>query len=306
MWKSLTNSRSSLEQRRSSIATIARIGCAGVRRAVLLLALALMPMLLQAQLSFFTDTTERGCTKRLWVASHLLPGYGQISNRQLWKLPIYYGGMGGLVYSGIKQNELYLSSLDAYALSGLESDQESYTQHRLLRNMSFVAAGVVYAAGIADALVVRNREVHSPTTATVLSVLLPGAGQIYNRRYFKLPFIYGGGAALFYGMSWNGKMYTRFREALVASSNGDEVPAWARNRNTSNLEHYTNMYRRNRDLCVLGFVLLYVANVLDANVDAHLYTWDVNDDLSMRLAPAQLDLGPGGGTAWGLALNINL
>lgn len=263
-----------------------------------------MPHVADAQ--FFSDTTERGRTKRLWLASHLLPGYGQISNRQAWKLPIYYAGMGGLVYSGIRQNKLYLSSYDAYAQSGLEADQERYVHHRLMRNMSFVAAGTVYAAGVIDALVVRNREVHSPTTATIMSVLIPGAGQLYNQRYFKLPFIYGGGAALFYGMSWNGKMYNRFREALVASSNGEEVPLWARNRSTSNLEHYTNMYHRNRDLCVLGFVLLYVANILDANVDAHLYTWNVDADLSMRIAPAQLDLGPGGGTAWGLALNINL
>lgn len=287
------------------IANVAKKGNARGLIASLLLLLLFIPQISKAQ--FFKDTTERGCTKRLWLASHVLPGLGQIVNKQYWKLPIYYAGMGGMIYCGINQNKLYRSSYDEYDLSGLEADKERYTRHRLLRNASFAAAGAIYATGIIDGLVVRNRDVHSPTTATIMSVLIPGAGQFYNKQYYKIPIIYAGGAGLYYGLMWNNKMYNRFREALIASSNGETVPSWARDRSTSDLDHYTNMFHRNRDLCVLGFTLLYIANILDANVHAHLFTWDVDGDLSFNIAPTTISTPfPEGGMGIGLAFNISI
>lgn len=273
--------------------------------ALTLLCCVMLPYISKAQ--FFKDTTERGRTKRLWLASHVMPGYGQVVNKQYWKLPVYYAGMGGMVYLGIRSNKLYETHKSAFYSSGLEHDEQLYVHHRLVRNLSFATAGAIYASGIIDGLVVRNTNVHSPTTATIMSLLIPGAGQYYNKQYYKIPIIYAGGAALYYGLKWNNKMYNMFREALVASSNGETVPSWARNRGIDNLDYYTNMYHRNRDLCALGFALLYIANILDANVHAHLFTWDVSTDLSFNLAPAPIPTNsPTNGIGVGLALNINL
>lgn len=282
--------------------------------------IALLCLLALAQTSkaqFFRDTSEKASTKRIWISSLVLPGSGQIINRQYWKVPIYYAGTGSFLYYGIKANKNFKSYYNDYSRYNPAFDPKNikeqykirYTEQRNTRNLCFAAAGAFYVAGVLDAVIVHNKGTHSPTTATILSSLVPGAGQAYNKKYWKIPVVYGGLAGLYYGAAWNNKMYDKFKTALIYRNDNDAStvePNWSKNRSDSNLEYYMDDYHSYRDMCVLGIVLVYVANILDANVDAHLFDWNVDDDLSFKVEPTMINNDPISttGTGVGLALKV--
>ena len=137
----------------------------------------------------------------------------------------------------------------------------------------------------------------------MLSAVFPGLGQIYNRKYWKLPIIYGGIGAMVYGLTWNHTTYIEYRNAYVDWSyrldgipenqrynkvvpvgyNFDEVDEeWF----LLQLENKKNSFRRDRDLLILGMLAAYIVNILDASVDAHLSDFDIGEDLSMKVSPA--------------------
>lgn len=138
----------------------------------------------------------------------------------------------------------------------------------------------------ADSLDVLN---HSPRKATIYSTILPGLGQAYNKKYWKIPIVYAGFGAMAYFFVNNNNKYQGFKKALILRNDGDEstVDAYATQYpNQSSLVEYKDYYRRNRDLSVIGFSLFYILNIVDANVDANLYYFDVSDDLSLQWAPS--------------------
>lgn len=128
---------------------------------------------------------------------------------------------------------------------------------------------------------------HSPKKATVFSALLPGLGQAYNQKYWKIPIVYaglGGSAYFFYA---NDKNYQIFRKELQARFLGeteDMNPKLA-NYSEQNLVSLKNYYQRNRELSILVAVVVYALNILDASVDAHLFSFDISDDLSFSMQP---------------------
>lgn len=271
-----------------------------------------------SQAQFFTDTSAQAATKRVWVASLLLPGSGQVINRQYWKVPIVYASAGTFIYFGIKANKNFNAYYDDYShfnptydpLKLKEAYKIRYAEQRNTRNLCFAAAGVVYIASVLDAVVVKNQGRQSAATASILSAVLPGAGQAYNKKFWKIPVIYGGIAGLYYGMAWNNKMYNRYKTALLYRTDKSEKtvpPEWAKNRDDANLTYYMDNHHSNRDLCVLGLVLLYAANIIDANVDAVLYDWNVDDDLSFRVKPAIINVDPQSpiNSGLGLALTVS-
>lgn len=142
-----------------------------------------------------------------------------------------------------------------------------------------------------DTLAVKKK--HSPTKATLMSLALPGLGQCYNKKYWKVPIIYGGFAALTYGVIFNHSEYDRFKSAYGYRVDDDSLTVDEFNGLVSDAELISNVdyYRRNRDLCYIGIGLLYVMNLIDAAVDAHLYDFDVSDNLSMRIQPEFRDMG---------------
>ncbi len=146
---------------------------------------------------------------------------------------------------------------------------------------------------------------HSPKKAALLS-LVPGVGQIYNKKYWKLPIIYIGYGALAYSFQFNQSEYVKFRNALRNNLNG--VPDQYTNdpRYTAErLEVYYKHYHRLRDLTVIGGLALYVLNIVDAAVDAHMYTFNVSDDLSMSIHPTLINTAAGyNHYTGGLGLNI--
>lgn len=145
---------------------------------------------------------------------------------------------------------------------------------------------------------------HSPHTATMYAAILPGLGQIYNKRYWKLPILYGGVAALCYSIHFNGKYYKKYRSAyrdfIIGDPNNksyediiihktnltvEDVETTYKSWFTNVLKNKKDYYRRYRDLSYFGLIGLYVLQIVDAAVDAHFYTFDVSDDLSLQWQP---------------------
>lgn len=136
--------------------------------------------------------------------------------------------------------------------------------------------------------------IHSPLKATMLSATLPGMGQAYNGKYYKIPVIYAGFATLGYFVKFNNDEYQMWRRAFLYRNDGnpntvDDFPFHS----TDVLQRAMNYYRRNLELTYILAGALYVLNILDATVDAHLLDFDVGDELSLKLQPALLPGVPG-------------
>ena len=142
----------------------------------------------------------------------------------------------------------------------------------------------------------------NPTKATWLALVIPGGGQIYNRKYWKLPIIYGGFAGCAYALTWNGKMYKDYMQAYKdaalgnwdASSINDLLPPGyidrvSKTQLTETLRKRKDTYRRYRDLSIFAFIGVYLISVIDAYVDAELSNFDITPDLSMRIEPAVIN-----------------
>lgn len=133
----------------------------------------------------------------------------------------------------------------------------------------------------------QKKNYSGPRRASIMSMLLPGLGQAYNKKYWKIPIIYAGIGGFGYMFAFNNKEYNYYRKNLIAVN--DEDP------NTNNTTNYTsdqlqilkNGYKKSRDLALIGISIIYFLNIIDANVDAHLRTFDVSDDLSLRIDPWQ-------------------
>ncbi|MBI2722549.1 MAG: hypothetical protein HYX39_10280 [Bacteroidetes bacterium] len=154
-----------------------------------------------------------------------------------------------------------------------------------------------------------KKEVYSSARkATILSAILPGAGQIYNKKYWKVPIIYAGLGGLGYFFYLNNTKYNNYRSALKYSlSNGGFSRVDGQNYSTSQLQTQKLYYRKFRDFAVIGMVAIYILNLIDANVDAHLKTFDVSDDLSIYIDPWQgiYSTEKGSVAASGISIKIN-
>jgi hypothetical protein len=150
-----------------------------------------------------------------------------------------------------------------------------------------------------------------PNKSVWYALLLPGAGQIYNRRYWKLPIVYGGFAALAYGIGWNGKFYNAYskgyRDYMDNNPSTNSFEGLVPNSSVGNvkefLENRQNQFRRSRDLCIIGTVAFYAVTVLDAFVDAALADFDISPNLSMKIAPTVI---PTNNNAVNLAMRFNV
>ncbi len=140
----------------------------------------------------------------------------------------------------------------------------------------------------------QEKPVVIPPRASLLSATLPGLGQIYNRKYWKVPIIYAGFGALAYYVGHNSNEYQKFRAAYIARIDGnpntvDDFPLYSKDV----LERAVNFYRRNLEVTYLLGAALYLLNILDANVDAHLMDFDVGEKLSFSASPPLHNNGSG-------------
>lgn len=143
----------------------------------------------------------------------------------------------------------------------------------------------------------------NPTKATWLAVVFPGGGQIYNRKYWKLPIIYGGFAGCAYALNWNNNMYKDYSQAYLDIMDKDPTtnsyldllrPGVVIDENTdtrysASLKKQKDYYRRYRDISVFAFIGVYLLSIIDAYVDAELSNFDITPDISMRVEPAVIN-----------------
>jgi len=131
----------------------------------------------------------------------------------------------------------------------------------------------------------------NPKLAGWLSCALPGAGQVYNGQYWKVPIIYGGIGTLVYVSQFYNVRYKQLKNDehyLLAMQAGDSTyngHSFYGLTTENDIVRYMRKYRRYRDLCYLGMFLVYMMNIFDAVVDAHLYDYNVTDDLALRVEP---------------------
>lgn len=126
---------------------------------------------------------------------------------------------------------------------------------------------------------------HSPRKALFLALALPGAGQIYNKKYWKLPIVYGGLGLSTYLIVFNHNKFKDFDEALTIRQNGGD-DKYKNIYTEASLESLTLDYRNERDRAILITAGVYLLQVVDAYVDAHLFNFDVSDDLTLDVSPA--------------------
>lgn len=158
-----------------------------------------------------------------------------------------------------------------------------------------------------------------PKRALWLALVFPGAGQIYNRKFWKLPIIYGGFLGCTYALMWNQQMYMDYSQAYLdimdddpnTDSYMDMLPP--RYDITGREEQFKtifknkkNYYRRYRDLSAFCFAAVYLLSVIDAYVDAQLSAFDISRDLSMRFEPAVIsERGWHHSTSYGIGCSLN-
>lgn len=158
------------------------------------------------------------------------------------------------------------------------------------------------------------------TKAVILSAIFPGLGQAYNRKYWKLPLVYGGALGIVYAISWNGRVYNdynqAYRDLVLNIPNGSyenylrpgetiyENPYNGKEGFQSALKRKKDFFRRNRDLAIIVGVGVYALCMIDAYVDAQLYDFDVSPDLTMRVMPVVWGPSHGSGMSVGLQCNI--
>jgi hypothetical protein len=131
---------------------------------------------------------------------------------------------------------------------------------------------------------------YNPKAATIRSAIIPGWGQFYNKKYWKIPIVWGALGITAGVFVYNLNTYKELKQAVIYRS--DTIP-WndtlinpeLKNLSTSALKNYRNEYRQNVDYSVLVFFLFWGLNIVDATVDAHLKTFDISPNLSMKIRP---------------------
>lgn len=233
----------------------------------------------------------------MFAGSIILPGTAQIYNKDYWKLPVIYGGIGSLAGTGGYYLHKYNKSKKAY--QQWETDKLNYeteygstypTQMPVIDHKAkttgtwlMVGAGMVYWGSLLDG-VANYKTDHDPHPgrATLYSALLPGLGQIYNGELYKVPIYWGGLLVSTHFLTTNHTNYIRFKNIHneATSSNNSSSPISA-----ETAKWYRDVYRRYRDYSIVATALVYFLQVIDANVFAYMHDFEVNDDIAMQVEP---------------------
>lgn len=214
---------------------------------------------------YWQGITHKGETRigTLFAGSCLLLGGEQIYNKDYWKLPLVYGSVLGGAGAGLYFNSHGKQDIAKYC---------------------FIGAGVAYWATHLDGITCYKPAPYPYAgKATLYSLLLPGLGQAYNREFWKIPIYVGGLAAAVHFYDINNLNYQRFRNIYIKSTNPD-VPYDGPISSETAL-YYRNIYRTYRDYSVVAIALVYLIQVIDANVFAYMHDFEVVDDLVLDFTP---------------------
>ena len=209
----------------------------------------------------------------MFMGSVFAPGTAQIYNKDYWKLPIIYGGIGTLAGTG----GYYMHR---YNKSGNPSDKTTGT-------WLLAGAGLVYWGSLMDGVISYESDIEPlPGRATMYSALLPGLGQIYNGELFKVPIYWGGLLVSSHLLVKYNTNYKRFKRIHNEATSTDPEISGNVPINGETAKWYRDVYRRYRDYSIVATVLVYALQVLDANVFAYMHDFEVTDDISMNIEPA--------------------
>ncbi len=221
---------------------------------------------------FFRGITHKDTLRigSLFAGATVFVGAEQIYNKQYWKLPIIYGGLGTTIGLGIHYNKQFKDSGNQH-----DKDMSKYM---------FASAGFLYWATLMDGAFNYRRDVpHQPGKATIYSILVPGLGQAYNGEYWKIPIYWGLmiGSYHFWDQNrTNYKKYKRIHNLATTEGSGYDGRITA-----EQALYYRNVFRRYRDYSVVAFIGSYLLQIIDANVFAYLQDFEVSDNLSMKISP---------------------
>ena len=156
-------------------------------------------------------------------------------------------------------------------------------------NQGFSQGAFVDSASVSrsDTFPIQLEKIHSPRKATLLSTIVPGLGQVYNKKYWKLPIVYGAiGLPLYFAIS-NQTQFYRYKTAYGLRIDGDDstIDEFEDILTAESINSNLEFHRRNKDLLYIFTGLFYVFNIVDAAVDAHLFYFPKNDNLSFNLQP---------------------
>lgn len=209
----------------------------------------------------------------MFAGSVFAPGTAQIYNKDYWKLPVIYGGIGALAGTG----GYYLSQ---YKKTG-DTDAKS-TGTWLL-----AGAGLMYWGSLLDGVICYESDTDPlPGRATIYSALLPGLGQIYNGELFKLPIYWGGLLVSTHLLINYNTNYQRFKRIHNEATSTDPEVSANVPISGETAKWYRDVYRRYRDYSIVATVLVYLLQVIDANVFAYMHDFEVTDDISLNIEPA--------------------
>jgi hypothetical protein len=233
----------------------------------------------------------------MFAGSMVLPGTAQIYNKQYWKLPIVYTGIGA--FAGTGGYYLHQYSKTKKALENWEIDKKDFEdtyggtysvpmpeldlRAKKTGTWLMVGAGLVYWGSLMDGVVNYQADEHPhPGRATLYSLLLPGLGQIYNGELYKVPIYWGGLLVSVHCLTTNHTNYIRFKtihnEATTSDSYSGPISG-------ETAKWYRDVYRRYRDYSIVATALVYFLQVIDANVFAYMHDFEVTDDISMNIEP---------------------
>lgn len=223
---------------------------------------------------FFGGLSHKNSLKigTMFAGSVIFPGTAQIYNKQYWKLPIVYGGIGALAGTG------------GYYLHKYKQSGKTDLQAKTTGTWLMAGAGLVYWGSLMDGVVSykSDKEPH-PGRATLYSALLPGLGQIYNGEYFKVPIYWGCLMGATHFLINNNTNYKRFKRIHNEATTD---PNYSQSISGETAKWYRDEYRRYRDYSIVAVALFYILQVVDANVFAYMHDFEVSDDISMNLEPA--------------------
>ena len=240
----------------------------------------------------------------MFAGSAILPGTAQIYNKDYWKLPIVYGGIGALAGTGGYYYHKYSKTKKAYnqfeaaknefetkyKAQGLEYPFEAPELDMASKKKGtwlLAGAGLMYWATLLDGVVCYESEKEpDPGRATIYSVLFPGLGQIYNGELYKVPIYWGGLMLSADFMIKNNMNYKRFKRIHNEATTPDS--GYNESISAETAKWYRDVYRRYRDYSIVATAAVYLLQVIDANVFAYMHDFEVTDDLTMQVSPTVL------------------